>query len=85
MDDKLYHIDEVKKALRKWNPHLRLKEYRKNPSNFTVDFILRLAEQETRVEVPMDLFRDYDSGGKEQAEERLQQGYVLLLRKLEKK
>jgi hypothetical protein len=31
----------------------------------------------------MDLFRDYDAGGKEEIEERLNQGYVLLLRKLE--
>lgn len=83
MDNELYHTDEVKKALRKLNPHLELKEYRKNPSNFTVDFILNLAEHQTRVGVPMDLFRDYDRGGKEAVEERLQQGYVLLLRKLE--
>jgi hypothetical protein len=33
----------------------------------------------------MDLFRDYDRGGKEDVEERLQQGYVRLLRKLEDK
>ena len=85
MDEELYRIDEIKMELRKWNPHLEIKEYRKNPSSFTVDFILCLAGQETRVEVPMDLFRDYDCGGKEQAEERLQEGYVLLLRKLEKK
>jgi hypothetical protein len=85
MDDELYHIDEVKKALRKLNPHLELKEYRKNQSNFTVDFILNLAEHQTRVEVPMDLFRDYDRGGKKAVEEQLHQGYVLLLRKLEEK
>ena len=85
MDNELYHIDEVKKALRKLNPHLELKEYRKNQSNFTVDFVLNLAEHRTRVEVPMDLFRDYDRGGKEVVEEQLQQGYVLLLRKLEEK
>lgn len=85
MDDELYHIDEVKHALRKLNPHLELKEYRKNHSNFTVDFILTLAEHQEKVEVPMDLFRDYDRGGKGEVEERLQQGYVLLLRKLEEK
>lgn len=83
MDNDLYHIDEVKKALQKLNPHLDLKEYRKNHSNFTVDFILHLAEHQTKVEVPMDLFRDYDRGGREEVEERLQQGYVALLRKLE--
>jgi len=83
MDNELYHIDEVKHALRQLNPHLVLKEYRKNHSNFTVDFILNLAEHQAKVEVPMDLFRDYDRGGKEEVEERLQQGYVLLLRKLE--
>jgi hypothetical protein len=83
MDDELYHIGEVKEALRKWNPHLELKEYRKNQSGFTVDFILCLSEEQTKVEVPMDLFRDYDRGGKEEVEERLQQGYVALLRKLE--
>jgi len=49
-----------------------------------VDFILTLAGHQTKVEVPMDLFRDYDRGGKEEVEERLSQGYVLLLRKLEK-
>jgi hypothetical protein len=85
MENELYHIDEVKQALRKLNPHLELKEYRKNQSNFTLDFILTLAECQTKVEVPMDLFRDYDRGGKEDVEERLQQGYVLLLRKLEEK
>jgi hypothetical protein len=85
MENELYHIDEVKHALRKLNPHLELKEYRKNQSNFTLDFILTLAECQTKVEVPMDLFRDYDRGGKEDVEERLQQGYVLLLRKLEEK
>lgn len=83
MENELYHVDEVKQALRKLNPHLGLKEYRKNQSNFTVDFILTLAEHQTKVEVPMDLFRDYERGGKEEVEERLQQGYVLLLRKLE--
>jgi NOL1/NOP2/fmu family ribosome biogenesis protein len=83
MENELYHVDEVKQALRKLNPHLGLKEYRKNQSNFTVDFVLTLAEHQTKVEVPMDLFRDYDRGGKEDVEERLQQGYVLLLRKLE--
>ena len=85
MENELYHIDEVKLALRKINPHLELKEYRKNQSNFTLDFILTLAEHQTKVEVPMDLFRDYDRGGEEKVEERLQQGYVLLLRKLEEK
>ena len=85
MDDQLYHIGEVRQALRKMNPHLVLKEYRKNHSNFTVDFLLNLVEHQTKVEVPMDLFRDYDRGGKEAVEERLQQGYVLLLRKLEEK
>jgi len=85
MDNELYHIDEVKHALRKLNPHLELKEYRKNQSTFTVDFILTLAENQTKVAVPMDLFRDYARGGKEEVEERLQQGYVLLLRKLEEK
>jgi NOL1/NOP2/fmu family ribosome biogenesis protein len=85
MEKELYHIDEVKHALRKLNPHLEFREYRKNQSNFSVDFILTLAEHQTKVEVPMDLFRDYDRGGKEQVEERLQQGYVLLLRKLEEK
>jgi len=85
MENELYHVDEVKQALRKLNPHLGLKEYRKNQSNFTVDFILTLAEHQTKVEVPMDLFRDYERGGKEEIEERLQQGYVLLLRKLEEK
>ena len=85
MDDELYRIDEIKTELRKWNPHLEIREYRKNPSSFTVDFVLCLAGHQTRVEVPMDLFRDYDRGGKEQAEERLQEGYVLLLRRLEKK
>jgi len=85
MENELYHVDEVKQALRKLNPHLGLKEYRKNQSNFTVDFILTLAEHQTKVEVPMDLFRDYDRGGKEQVEDRLQQGYVLLLRKVEEK
>ena len=83
MENELYHVDEVKQALRKLNPHLGLKEYRKNQSNFTADFILTLAEHQTKVEVPMDLFRDYERGGKEEVEERLQQGYVLLLRKLE--
>ena len=83
MDNELYHIDQVKLALRQLNPHLELKEYRKNQTNFTVDFILSLAEHQAKVEVPMDLFRDYDRGGKEEVEERLQQGYVLLLRKLE--
>lgn len=85
MENELYHIDEVKHALRKLNPHLELKEYRKNQSNFTLDFILTLAEHQTRVEVPMDLFRDYARGGEGKVEERLQQGYVLLLRKLEEK
>ncbi len=85
MDNELYHIDEVKHALRQLNPHLEIKEYRKNQSNFTLDFILNLADHQTRVEVPMDLFRDYGRGGKEKVEERLQQGYVLLLRKLEEK
>jgi len=85
MDKELYHIDEVTHALRGLNPHLELKEYRKNHSNFTLDFILTLSEHQTKVEVPMDLFRDYDRGGKEEVEERLQQGYVLLLRKLEQK
>ena len=85
MENELYHIDEVKHALRKLNPHLELKEYRKNQSNFTLDFILTLAEHQTKVEVPMDLFRDYDRGGKEQVEDRLQHGYVLVLRKLEDK
>jgi len=85
MDNELYHIDEVKHALRKLNPHLELKEYRKNPSSFTVDFILTLAEHQTKVEVPMDSFRDYGRGGEEEVEDRLQQGYVLLLRKLEEK
>ena len=85
MDNELYHIEEVKHALRKLNPHLELREYRKNPSNFTVDFILILAEHQTKVEVPMDLFRDYDRGGKEEVEGRLEQGYVLLLRKIEEK
>ena len=85
MENELYHIDEVKHALRKLNPHLELKEYRKNQANFTVDFILSLAQQQTKVEAPMNLFRDYDRGGKEEVEERLQQGYVLLLRKLEEK
>ncbi len=85
MDDQLYHIEEVKQALRKWNPHLVLKEYRKNHSNFTVDFLLNLAEHRIKVEVPMDLFRDYDRGGREGVEERLEKGYILLLRKLEKK
>ena len=85
MDNELYHIDEVKHALRKLNPHLELKEFWKNQSNFTLDLILTLAEHQTKVEVPMDLFRDYDRGGEEKVEERLQQGYVLLLRKLEEK
>jgi hypothetical protein len=85
LDNELYHIDEVKHALSKINPHLELKEYRKNMSNFTVDFILNLSGRRTKVEVPMDLFRDYDRGGKEAVEERLHQGYVLLLRKLEGK
>ena len=85
MDNELYHIDDVKHAVRKLNPHLGLKEYRKNQSNFSVDFILTLAEHQTKVEVPMDLFRDYDRGGKEQVEDSLQQGYVILLRKLEEK
>ena len=85
MDNQLYHIDEVKLALRKLNPHLELKEHRKTVSDFTVDFILSLAEHQTKVAVPMDLFRDYDAGGKEEIEERLNQGYVLLLRKLEEK
>jgi len=85
MEEELYHIDEVKHSLRKLNPHLELKEYRKNQSNFTVDFILTLAERQTKVEVPMELFRDYDRGGKEEVADRLQQGYVLLLRKLEEK
>ena len=83
MDNELYHIDEVTLALRKLNPHLELKEYRKNMSDFTVDFIISLAEHQTKVAIPMDLFRDYDQGGKEAVEERLHQGYVLLLRKLE--
>ena len=85
MEDGLYHLDELKHALRKLNPHLEVKEYRKNPSNFTVDFVLTLAEHRTKVEVPMDLFRDYDRGGKEAIEEKLEQGYLLLLRKLEDK
>ena len=83
MDNELYHIDEIKLFLSRMNPHLELKEYRKNQSNFTVDFILKLAGHQTKVEVPMDLFRDYDRGGREAVEERLQEGYVLLLRKLE--
>jgi len=83
VEDELYHIDEVKHALRRLNPHLELKEYRKNMGNFTVDFVLDLAGHRTKVEVPMDLFRDYDQIGKGAVEERLQQGYVLLLRKLE--
>ena len=85
MENELYRIDEVKRALGKLNPHLELKEYRKNQSHFTVDFILSLAEHRTKVEVAMDLFRDYDRGGREDVEERLQQGYVRLLRKLEDK
>ena len=85
MDNALYHIEAVKHALRKLNPHLELREYRKNPSNFTVDFILNLTEHQTKVEVPMDLFRDYELGGKGEVEDRLQQGYALLLRKLEEK
>ncbi len=85
MDDQLYHIDEVKRALQKLNPHLELKEYRKNHGNFTVDFVLVLSDEQEKVEIPMDLFRDYDRGGKEQVEERLQNGYAGLLRKLEDK
>ena len=85
MDNELYHIDDVKHALRKLNPHVELKEYRKNPSSFTLDFILTLGEHQTKVEVPMDSFRDYDRGGKEEVADRLQQGYVFLLRKLEEK
>ncbi len=85
MENELYHIDEVKQALRKLNPHLELKEYRKNQSNFTVDFILILAKHQTKVEVPMDMFRDYDRGGRQEVEDKLQQGYVILLRKLEEK
>ena len=85
MDEELYHINNVKTALGRLNPHIEIKEYRKNHSNFTVDFLLTLAGHQTKVEVPMDLFRDYDQGGKEKVEERLQQGYVLLLRKLEEK
>jgi hypothetical protein len=85
MEDKLYHIDQVTLALRRLNPHLEIKEYRKNPSNFTLDLILTLAGHQTKVEVPMDLLRDYDRGGMNEVEERLQQGYVLLLRKLEEK
>ena len=71
MDDELYHMEAVERALWKLNPHLELKEYRKNPSDFTVDFILNLAECRTKVEVPMDLFRDYDRGGREEVEDRL--------------
>ncbi len=85
MDDQLYRIEDVKYALRRLNPHMELKEYRKNQSNFTLDFILLLSEKQTKVEVPMDFFRDYDRGGKEGVEEKLQEGYVALLRKLEKK
>jgi hypothetical protein len=85
MENELYHIDEVKFALRKLNPHMEVKEYRKNQSNFTLDFVLTLAEHQTKVEVPMDLFRDYDRGGREEIQEKLEQGYVLLLRKLEDK
>jgi hypothetical protein len=83
MDNELYHVDEVIRSLAEINPHLELKEYRKNVSNFTVDFVLTLGGHQMRVEVPMDLFRDYDRGGKEGVDERLHQGYVLLLRKLE--
>ena len=85
MEKELYHIDEVKHALRKINPHIELKEYRKNHSNFTLDLILTLSGHQAKVEVPMDLFRDYGPGDKEQIEELLQQGYVQLLRKLEEK
>jgi hypothetical protein len=85
MDDQLYHIDEVKRALKKLNPHLELKEYRKHHSNFTVDFVLVLSEQQEKVEVPMDLFRDFEQGGREEVEERLKHGYAGLLRKLEEK
>jgi hypothetical protein len=85
MDNELYHIGEVKLALSKMNPHMGLKEYRKNHSNFTVDFILTLAGHRTKVEVPMDLFRDYDRGGREEVEERLRNGYAGLLRKLEER
>ena len=85
MDRELYHIEAVEQALRKLNPHLELKEYRKNPSGFTVDFILSLAEHRSKVEIPMDLFRDYELGGKEEIQDRLEQGYVLLLRKIEEK
>ena len=83
MDNELYHIDEVNRALRRLNPHLGLKEHRKNTPDFTVDFILTLAEHKTKVSVPMDMFRDYDTGGKEEVEEKLRQGYELLLRKLD--
>jgi hypothetical protein len=83
MDNELYHIGEVKLALSRMNPHLELKEYRKNPSNFSVDFVLTLAGHRAKVEVPMDLFRDYDRGGREEVEERLRNGYAGLLRKLE--
>ena len=84
MDETLYHIPEVVESLRRMNPHLELKEYRKNLSNFTVDFVLSVGAHQTVVEVPMDRFRDYDRGGREEVEQSLQHGYVLLLRKLEK-
>jgi hypothetical protein len=84
MDEALYHMDHITACLRRLNPHMELRESVKNTGDFTLDLFLRLSGHETRVKIPMDMFRNYTPTGRKAVEELLGDGYAVLLRKLQK-
>ena len=82
MEEELYRKGDILSYLRRLNPHLELKEAVKNIGDFTLDLVLHLSDQETRVKIPMDTFRKNSPEDRIQMEERIQEGYAALLRKL---
>jgi len=80
MDEEIYHQADIVSCLRRLNPHLELKESFKNIGEFTLDLVLHLADQETRVQIPMDTFRNYSDEDRRALERHLEAGYERLLR-----